>query len=279
MPIRITSAHNPQIKSAIKLRDRRQRDKQRRIIIDGLPEITRAVAAGVAIEKVFVLETAYDRLSTQPLLQQLSNHGCETLLVIPPLFAKLAYGSREDGIVVVAVPPVQSLEALELPRNPLVAVLESIEKPGNVGAIARSADGAGVSCLILANPLTDPYNPNSIRASLGAVFSLPVCMASSREALSWVRERGVSVYAARIGATRRYFDVPLAGPAAFVLGNETRGLSEVWRGEVLDISLPQCGTVDSLNVSATAAVLFYEALRQRLLAANRTSTPAGPQKL
>ena len=156
------------------------------------------------------------------------------------------------------------LANLALQGDPLVAVLERVEKPGNVGAVLRTADAAGVSALVVADARTDLYNPNAIRASLGTIFTLPVAQATAEETLSWLRSRRLTIFAARVNATLPYTEADFRGPAAIVLGSEAEGLTPAWSGaEVRAVSLPMRGAADSLNVSATAAVLFYEALRQR----------------
>jgi TrmH family RNA methyltransferase len=163
----------------------------------------------------------------------------------------------------VARPPQTTLDDLRLPACPLVAVLEGVEKPGNVGAVLRSADAAGVSALIVADGGTDLYNPNTIRASLGTIFSMPVRAAPAPNVRDWLSSRQIPIFAARVDATTSYTDVDFTGPAAIVLGSEAAGLSQVWTAGVTPIRLPMHGAADSLNVSATAAVLFYEVLRQR----------------
>jgi TrmH family RNA methyltransferase len=152
---------------------------------------------------------------------------------------------------------------------PLIAVLEGVEKPGNVGAVLRSADAAGVSAVILADGRTDLYNPNAIRASSGTIFSMPVCEATSSDVLAWLRERGFRIAAARVDGSVPYTKVDYRGPTAIVLGSEATGLSPIWSGnDIQAVRLPMLGAADSLNVSVTAAVLFYEALRQRTLTAS-----------
>jgi TrmH family RNA methyltransferase len=151
-----------------------------------------------------------------------------------------------------------------LPDDTLVIVLEGVEKPGNVGAVLRSADGAGADALIAADPRTDLFNPNVIRASAGTVFSLPLAAASSRATLDWLRDRGMRIVAARVDAADIYTDADLSGPLAIVLGAEAEGLSEAWSGpDVQAVRLPMLGIADSLNVSVSAAILLYEARRQR----------------
>ena len=164
----ITSLQNPRIKQAAKLRDRKGRVQQQRIVIDGVREIARAVGR-VPFDEIFVCEELCGTPAAQELLAQLKAANAELWPVTPAVFAKLAYGERQEGIIATARTPSTSLAQLKLPSNPTVAVLEGVEKPGNVGAVLRSADGAGVNALIVADGGTDLYNPNAIRASLGAV--------------------------------------------------------------------------------------------------------------
>jgi TrmH family RNA methyltransferase len=180
------------------------------------------------------------------------------------VFEKMAFGDRHDGVLAVAETPARELAGFEPAGDGLVAVLEGLEKPGNVGAVLRSADAAGVAGVIVADPATDLFNPNCIRASLGTVFGVRVCTAMAGDAFRWLRGHGWKIFTARVDAALAYSDVNLAERAAVVLGSEAGGLSDVWRGaDVTPIKLPMLGGADSLNVSATAAVLFYEALRQR----------------
>jgi RNA methyltransferase, TrmH family len=264
----ITSSNNPRVKDAVRLRDRRHREKQGRILIDGVRELERALGAGVRVIIAFVCESLCRDGHTQSLLATLASTGCEILHVSESVFEKLAFGERAEGVVGVAEMPRPTLQSLiaATPTNaaPLVAVLEGVEKPGNIGAVLRSADAAGVSAVIVANPRTDLYNPNAIRASLGTIFTIPACEATSDAALAWLRERKYTILAARVDGAVPYTTVDFCGPTAIVLGSEAAGLSSVWAGDdVRAIRLPMLGVADSLNVSASAAVLFYEALRQR----------------
>jgi RNA methyltransferase, TrmH family len=261
----ISSLQNPRVKTAAKLRDRRGRDKQQRILIDGTREIARALAAGVKLLEVFVSPDLCTSRPSRELLIDLGHRRVPLLEVTGPVFEKLAYGARGEGLVAVAEPPRHTLAELKLPEQALVAVLAGVEKPGNVGAVLRSADAVGASALIVADAGTDLYNPNCIRASLGTVFTLPVCAVSSGEALDYLRSQRLSIYAARLdAASADYRQVSFAPRSAIVLGSEAAGLSDAWRAaDIAAIQLPMLGIADSLNVSATAAVLFYEALRQR----------------
>jgi TrmH family RNA methyltransferase len=263
-PPRITSRHNPHVKNAVALRSSRERRSRRRHIIDGAREIQRAIEAGIHCVEAFVCEELVDSREAAAALDALRGSGAELHTVSPAVYAKLAFGDRDDGIVVVAETPNRRLTDLKLPDRPLVAVLEGIEKPGNLGAILRSADAAGVHAVIVADGHTDLFNPNTIRASLGTVFRANVVEATSADAITWLRDRGLAILATRPDAELLYSDVNLARSVAIVLGSEAAGLSDVWSGTSVEtIRLPMHGLADSLNVSTTAAVLFYEALRQR----------------
>jgi TrmH family RNA methyltransferase len=261
---RITSRHNPRVKSAAQLRSARGRRRQGRIIIDGARETLRAFEAGAPILEAFVCEELCDSADSRISVETLKSQETELLSVSLSVYAVLAFGERADGIVSVAETPRRGLNDLSIPAKPLIAILERLEKPGNVGAILRSADAAGINAVIVANGGTDLFNPNTIRASLGTVFRDNVCEASSAETRQWLRQRGITMVAARPDAKRCYTDVDLRGSVAIVLGSEAAGLGDEWRGpDVVEMRLPMQGLADSLNVSTTAAVLFYEALRQR----------------
>lgn len=260
----ITSLQNPRIKQTAKLRDRRQREKQGRLIIDGARELLRAIESGLPLDEVFLCEAHCRSDDSLRALDALRNTSADIVLVTPAVFEKLAFGERLEGLLAVAKTPRKSLAELQLPPNALVAVLEGIEKPGNIGAILRSADGAGVSAVVLADGVTDLYNPNAIRASLGTIFTLPVATATSSETLAWLRKHQLQIFAAWVDAPLSYTAADYRGPSAIVLGGEAHGLSPVWAAaEIVRIGLPMRGIADSLNVSAAAAVLCYEALRQR----------------
>jgi TrmH family RNA methyltransferase len=258
----ITSVQNARVKAAARLRDRSGRDEQGRIIIDGVREISRALSAGVKIHELYVLPELCDDDESQRVLAA-AKHA-DRLEVVRHVMGKLSFGNRVEGIVAVAEPPVRDLADLRLPADALVAVVEGAEKPGNLGAIVRTADAAGVAAVLVADGGTDLYNPNAIRASLGAIFTVPVFEATSAMALEWLRQERFRLFAARVDGAVEYTRVDLRGRAAIVLGSEARGLSDGWCGDdVIPIRLPLLGSVDSLNLSVTAAVLFYEALRQR----------------
>ncbi len=262
----ITSAKNSRVAAAAKLRRRKHRDRQGRTIVDGAREVARALDSGVDVAEIFCCPRLCATAESKRLLERITSRPTDAYEVAESVFEKLAFGDRAEGIVAVIATPPTSLERLDLPAQPLVAVLESLEKPGNLGAVIRSADGANVSAVIAAEDQTDLYNPNTIRASLGTIFHTPVAAAPADEVLAWLRQRQLTIYAARVGDGELYTNADLTCPAAIVLGAEATGLSNVWQGEgITTIRLPMCGAGDSLNVSAAAAVLFYEALRQRSL--------------
>jgi TrmH family RNA methyltransferase len=263
----ITSRQNARVKEAAKLRDRKARERQGRFVIDGAREITRALAAGIEIVEAYVCEAPSDSVEATDVGKRLINSSSFAATVTAEVFEKLCFGEGRDGLVAIARTPRRALDDLELPPAPLVAVLEGLEKPGNVGAVLRSADGAGVDAVIVAEPRTDLFNPNTIRASLGTVFGRGVCTATTAETLAWLRQSNVPIFAARPDATLAYTDADYRRGAVIVLGSEAEGLSPAWNDAgVMPIGLPMRGIADSLNVSATAAVLFYEAQRQLVAA-------------
>jgi len=266
--LRITSVHNPRVREAAGLRDRKQRKRTGCCLIDGVRELTRALEAQILPIEVFFCSDMLSGADASALRGQLRETQTPTVEVTEQVFAKLAYGERADGVVAVARMPSALLADLELPHGGLVAVVEGLEKPGNLGAILRSADGAGVSAVLVADPNTDLFNPNTIRASVGTIFSVCVATSTAAEIKSWLVAREFQIIAARVDAKFDYFVADYKQATAIVLGSEAEGLSEVWRtAEVTPVRLPMLGISDSLNVSAAAAILFYEARRQRILSA------------
>ncbi len=262
----LTSHRNPRFRDALALRESSERRKRHQILVDGAREIERAIAGGVRPVEAWVSFASVDGSGkeAQSALAAVRDAGSPLVEVSADLITRLSYGDRDDGLVLVAETPPVSIDRLQLGPSALIAVVEGVEKPGNLGAILRSADGAGVDALILADPGTDPFNPNVIRASLGTVFSVPVAVASSGVVLEWLIRRSVRIVAARVDGSVDYTDADLSGSVAIALGSEARGLSDAWAElATVAVRLPMLGIADSLNVSATAAVLFYEALRQR----------------
>lgn len=262
--LRITSLQNPHVKQALRLRDGRARQKQGRILIDGARELQRALEAGIRVLEAFVCHALCRSEEACRVANALQASAARCFEVSEPVFTRLAFGQRAEGVLGIAQTPPATLDRIVLPPYPLVAVVEGIEKPGNLGAVLRSADGAGLSAVLAADPRTDLFNPNTIRASLGTVFTMPVAVASAQEILAFLARHGLAVYAACVDAPMLYTEADFRRPAALVLGSEAEGLSACWQGEhIQGIRLPMRGVADSLNVSAAAAILFYEALRQR----------------
>lgn len=266
----ITSLQNPRIKAVTQLRQGRKRRQLGKFIIDGRRETYRAIACGFPISEVFFAPELADE-ETLEWMDEFADEYTNRLEiheVTKAVFAKIAYGDREDGVLAVAEYRELTLEEVfeRLPKGeaPLIGVIEGVEKPGNIGAILRSADGAGISALIVANPQTDLFNPNTIRASLGTIFSMPICADSSENVVAWLKKHGFLTYAAIVDGAIHYTEADFTQPCAIALGSEAWGLTETFRGAgIQPIFLPMNGIADSLNVSTTAAVLFYEALRQR----------------
>jgi TrmH family RNA methyltransferase len=263
-PGRITSPANPRLRAATALRDARERRRTGRTLVDGAREARRALDAGVAVVEAFVCEPLLAGEDAAAALAALRQRRIPVVEVAESAFVKLAFGDRGEGIVLVVEWAPAFLEALELPSDPFLLVLEGVEKPGNLGAVLRTADGAGVHAVIAASPRSDLANPNVVRASAGTLFAVPVASGPSEAVLAWLRARRIRPVAARVEAPRAYTDAVFTGGIAIVLGAEDEGLSEVWSGDDIDaVRLPMHGVADSLNVSVTAAVLAYEARRQR----------------
>jgi len=265
----IESPTNPRIKAALRLRERRERDATGLTLVDGGREALRAMEAGAVVESAFVclplLPSREAQRVEEKVRQSFGPFGAsiEYSEVSERAFERLAYGDRSDGVILVVRAPRLELADLRLPAEPLVVVTEDVEKPGNVGAILRSADGVGADAMIAVGG-TDLFNPNVIRASVGTVFTVPVATASPGEALAWLRERGIRIVTSLVDAKQLHIEADLRGSLAIVLGSESTGLSDSWRGTgVESVRLPMAGVADSLNVSAAAAVLLYEAWRQR----------------
>ena len=253
----------------MRLRERRERDSSGLTLVDGGRESLRAMEAGAVVESAFVcpplLATPEAKRVAEKLRQSFGPFGAaiEYAEVSERAFERLAYGDRSDGVILVVRVPRTELSELQLAAEPLIVVTENVEKPGNVGAIIRSADAVGVDAVIAVGG-TDLFNPNVIRASVGTVFSMPVAAASAADAAAWLRGREIRVVASIVDAERLHIEADLRGPLAIVLGSEATGLSDAWRTpDVEALRLPMAGVADSLNVSVAAAVLLYEAWRQR----------------
>ncbi|MBQ0077792.1 MAG: RNA methyltransferase [Bacteroidales bacterium] len=190
--------------------------------------------------------------------------GARIFEVSADVYAKIAYRESTEGIIAEVRSRSMQLSDLKAKENPLYVVLESVEKPGNLGAVLRSADASGVDGVIVCDPLTDLFNPNLIRSSIGAIFTVPTVACSSDEAISFLKEKGVKILTAQLQDSELYYDTPMTGPTAIVFGTESTGLTDRWRlAADAHIRIPMLGALDSLNVSVSAAILMFEALRQR----------------
>ncbi|MEP0803910.1 MAG: RNA methyltransferase [Chloroflexota bacterium] len=260
----ITSPQNPRVKYIVKLReDKRQRQKDGLLLVEGWDEIQLALTAG---HKPQTLLTAPE-LASRPLTflsAEKEVEPVETLTVSRAAFEKMSYRDNPDGWLAVFPIPRLSLAELKVSKSPLLIAAESIEKPGNLGAILRTADAAGVDALLLCDPRVDPWNPNVIRASRGTVFSVPVVECDSLSALTWLRAHGMRVLAATPSAEANYTAVDMRPPTAIAVGTEDAGLTDFWMENAdLKVKIPMRGQVNSLNVSVSTALILYEALRQR----------------
>jgi TrmH family RNA methyltransferase len=253
----ITSLQNARIKHYVKLRDDKKSRKQDGLmLVEGYDEIQLAVAAG---------HIPHTLLSAPELVsRQISGSFPETLTVNRAVFEKLSYRENPDGWMGVFPTPRTSLTDLKLSKSPLLIVAESIEKPGNLGAMLRTADAAGVDALLLCDPRVDLWNPNVVRASRGAVFSVPTVECDNTSAWQWLKGREIRVLAATPSADVMYSSVDLGEPVAIAVGTEDDGLSEFWMSNAdVKVKIPMTGKVNSLNVSVCTALIVYEAVRQR----------------
>lgn len=256
----ITSTQNPKVKSLLALEKPRERRRQQLFIVEGKKEIGMALKAGYRIGNLFYCVDIFPENDLDAL-------GVEDKFLVPvtqEVFDKIAIREGSGGVIAVAQMKANRLEDISLPKNPLVLVLEAVEKPGNLGAILRTADAAGVDAVVVCDPQTDFYNPNVVRSSLGCVFTQPIASATSDEAIQWLRKNNVKIYCTYLKASRPYHEVDFRQPSAIVMGTEATGLSDAWVQESdANIIIPMQGTIDSMNVSTAAAVVVFEACRQR----------------
>jgi RNA methyltransferase, TrmH family len=269
--LEITSPANPRIKQLVALRRRRAREHAGVTLVEGLAEIELALAAGVAPVTLYYCPALADPQSL-PLAARAAAVGAEVVQVSRPVFEKISYREGPDGWLAVVPSVVSTLDNLELGPRPLVLVCAGLEKPGNLGAILRTADAAGVAAVIAADPVTDWGNPNVVRASKGTVFAVPVAAGTSAQVLDWIAGRGLQIVAATPDADQLLSGTDLTGPTAIAVGAEQTGLPSEWlEGADHRVRIPMFGKADSLNVSISAAIITYEAVRQRMQAADLKS--------
>ncbi len=276
----LTSLQNPRLKQVVKWRERRDRDKDQVVLLEGYRALSRALAAGFPITDVYFCPELYQGTHENALLAQLRERGARLIQVTPGPFSKITYRDRPEGLLGIGRQRHVALGDLqEHGTPPFYLVAEQIEKPGNLGTMLRSADAAGTDALILCDPRTDLWNPNVVRASTGVLFSMPVAEASSRETFEWLKAKGVKTVAATPHTDTMYTDVDLTGPIAIAVGAEQFGLSELWMENAdINVRLPMMGAADSLNVATATTILLYEALRQRIKAGIVTVPPPAPDE-
>ena len=257
----ITSVHNAKVRRYLLLQ---QKSSERRqsgcFVLEGRRELHHALSAGYKIDTLFVCRP----LSGEQFLSEKCPPGANVVDVTPAVYSRMAYRESTEGCAAILRSRERRLTDLSLSSRPLLMVLESVEKPGNLGAILRSADAAAADAVIVCDPLTDLYNPNLIRASLGAVFTVPVVSCTSEEAQDFLSAHGIAILTAQLQDSELYYQTDMTRPVALVFGAEDKGLSDSWREKAdAHIRIPMAGMMDSLNVSVSAAILAFEAVRQR----------------
>lgn len=259
---RITSLQNNRIKNIVKLSKAKERKAQNLFILEGARELTLALSAGYTIDSVFICPELFYKTDYPQVLNTIGDDI--KYEVSEQVFEKIAYREGSDGLITLAKPKSHTLGDLKLNDNPFIIILEAVEKPGNLGAILRSADAAQVDAVIICDPLTDIYNPNAIRSSVGCIFTVPTAICSSDEALTWLKANNIKSFAAELQASNWYHEENYTQPSAIVMGTEADGLTSFWLNNAdRRIKIPMRGKIDSLNVSVSTAVITFEAMRQR----------------
>ena len=267
----ITSVQNARIKHVVALQQKSSlRREEGLFVVEGQREIEHCIEGGYEVVEVYKRSQESGVRSQEPEVRSQESGVRREVeyLVSPQVYEKMAYRGSTEGMIAVVKCKDHQLSIVHYPLsiqdNPLVVVLEGVEKPGNLGAILRSADAANVDAVIVCDPLTDLYNPNLIRASIGAVFTVPTAVCTSLECIAFLKERKINILTAQLQDSYEYYDYDMTGPTAIVMGTESTGLTQQWR-EAADahIRIPMLGRLDSLNVSVSAAILMFEAVRQR----------------
>lgn len=265
----ITSAQNPKIRMLTSLQEKsRTRRKEGLFVVEGRREILRCLDAGFKVKTLFVCPEIIGRddlvLIEKRIVENKLDADCLKIEVPEILYSKIAYREGTEGVIAEALWREIRLEDLKIGESPLVIVLESVEKPGNLGAVLRSADAAGADAVLVCDPMTDLFNPNLIRSSTGTIFSRQVVATTSEEAIKWLKDNGIHIFTAQLQDSSLYYDTDMTGGTAIVMGTEATGLTDIWRNAAdAHIRIPMLGQADSLNVSVSAAILLFEALRQR----------------
>lgn len=257
----ITSSQNPFIKSLILLQEKAKARKQSgTFLIEGLREIELAIKGNYDIETILFVPEINNNLQ----ISQFSNLQIDLIEISKEVYHKLAYRDTTEGILAVAKTKSLALSALQLPENPLIVVMEALEKPGNIGAVLRTCDAANVDAVIIANPKTDLYNPNIVRSSVGCLFTNQIAIGTTEEVINYLIQNNINFYSATLQNSTSYHTQDYTTPTALVVGTEATGLSELWREKATqNIIIPMQGEIDSMNVSVATAILIFEAKRQR----------------
>lgn len=264
-PLRISSLANFRVKRALRARKRAHREEERILLIEGVREIRRALDNAVPVRELYYCPSLLaDRHASRELVERCRERGVDLFECEVSVLRKMAYREHPEGLVAVASAFRRDLASLQAPPHALLLVAETVEKPGNLGTLTRSADAAGAHAILVCDRRTDIDNPNVIRGSIGLVFAMPVVETPSRDAVDWLQRNGIRIVAASPRAEALYTDVDLTGSVALVVGSEQDGLSRTWidaAGTL--VRIPMHGQGDSLNVAAAATVLLFEAARQR----------------
>lgn len=255
---RITSTANPRVKALAKLKTSRERRSTGRFLIEGTREVARAMAAGVVIETLLICP----ELLREPFV---APREIEAVELGPDAIAKVAMRENPPGSIAVARQFDTTLENLDLGDDPLILIAEQVEKPGNLGAMMRTADAVGVDAIVVADGVTDIFNPNVVRSSQGALFSVPIAVTTSGAAMAWISENSIKVVGGYPAAPSDLWAVTMTGPTAVLVGAEAMGISSAWSNIATPVRIPMAGAADSLNASVSAAILLFEAVRQRRL--------------
>ena len=261
----ISSSKNEKVKHVVRLRDRRYRDQSEETIIEGYRELTQAIKSNYFPTSIFYCPTLFLGDNEPMLLANAKRNGAFVIETPPAVFNKMSYRDRPDGLIGVANAIKNKIADFELNAVcPILLVMESIEKPGNLGAMIRSADGVGVDAVMVCDKTTDINNPNVIRASTGVIYSIPVIEAENEEVIGFLKQQKINIIAAVPAAGKMYWEADYTKPSAIVVGSEQYGLSSHFLNEVDEsVSIPMFGKADSLNVANAAAIMLYEVVRQR----------------
>lgn len=259
----ITSDKNLRIQQLIRLREKvRERRSEKLFVIEGIREIKLACKGGYSVKEIFFCTT----FIPQKELDELKRLSGKTnwIEITKGVYEKIALRESTEGVIAVGEMSDLSLSKIKLKENPLVLVVENVEKPGNLGALLRTADAAKLDAVIVCDPNVDVYNPNVIRSSLGCLFTNQLAVCTSAEAIEWLKTRHIAIYSATPEVAVSYFNADFKKPCAIVVGSEAEGLSRTWLNEAdSKVAIPMKGEIDSLNVSVSAAVIVFEAVRQR----------------